>query len=215
MTASTAPLIRVLILDDHPVVRFGIAAIVASQPDMEVIGQASRGREAIEIYREHHPDVTLIDLRLPDISGVQVIRSIRSLNKDAKLMVITTYDGDEDIFQAIRAGAAGYIIKGMSHEILLDGIRQVMSGRHYVPKEIATKLDTRNPMATLSEREHQVLRQEQQGDCQRPGAHRSHCEGLRKRDSCAPGCGRPDASRGGSAQTRTSPFVGVQGKYNQ
>jgi DNA-binding NarL/FixJ family response regulator len=159
MTASTAPLIRVLILDDHPVVRFGIAAIVASQPDMEVIGQASRGREAIEIYREHHPDVTLIDLRLPDISGVQVIRSIRSLNKDAKLMVITTYDGDEDIFQAIRAGAAGYIIKGMSHEILLDGIRQVMSGRHYVPKEIATKLDTRNPMATLSEREHQVLRQ--------------------------------------------------------
>jgi DNA-binding NarL/FixJ family response regulator len=159
MTASTAPLIRVLILDDHPVVRFGIAAIVASQLDMEVIGQASRGREAIEIYREHHPDVTLIDLRLPDISGVQVIRSIRSLNKDAKLMVITTYDGDEDIFQAIRAGAAGYIIKGMSHEILLAGIRQVMSGRHYVPKEIATKLDTRDPMATLSEREHQVLRQ--------------------------------------------------------
>lgn len=159
MTVPTAPLIRVLILDDHPVVRFGIAAIIGSQPDMEVIGQASRGREAIEIYRRHHPDVTLIDLRLPDISGVQVIRSIRSLNKDAKLMVITTYDGDEDIFQAIRAGAAGYIIKGMSHEILLDGIRQVMSGRHYVPKEIATKLDTRDPMATLSEREHQVLRQ--------------------------------------------------------
>jgi DNA-binding NarL/FixJ family response regulator len=163
MTAPTTPLIRVLILDDHPVVRFGIAAIIGSQPDMEVIGQASRGREAIEIYREHHPDVTLIDLRLPDISGVQVIRSIRSLSKDAKLMVITTYDGDEDIFQAIRAGAAGYIIKGMSHEILLDGIRQVMSGRHYVPKEIATKLDTRDPMATLSEREHQVLRQLVQG----------------------------------------------------
>jgi DNA-binding NarL/FixJ family response regulator len=159
MTAQTAPLIRVLILDDHPVVRFGIAAIIGSQPDMEVIGQASRGREAIEIYREHHPDVTLIDLRLPDISGVQVIRSIRSLDHEAKLMVLTTYDGDEDIFQAIRAGAAGYIIKGMSHEILLAGIRQVMSGGHYVPKEIATKLDTRDPMATLSEREHQVLRQ--------------------------------------------------------
>jgi DNA-binding NarL/FixJ family response regulator len=159
MTAPTAPLIRVLILDDHPVVRFGIAAIIGSQPDMEVIGQASRGREAIEIYREHHPDVTLIDLRLPDISGVQVIRSIRSLDHEAKLMVLTTYDGDEDIFQAIRAGAAGYIIKGMSHEILLAGIRQVMSGGHYVPKEIATKLDTRDPMATLSEREHQVLRQ--------------------------------------------------------
>jgi len=107
----TAPSIRVLILDDHPVVRFGIAAIIGSQPDMEVIGQASRGREAIEFYREHHPDVTLIDLRLPDIPGVQVIRSIRSVNKDAKLMVLTTYDGDEDIFQAIRAGAASYIIK--------------------------------------------------------------------------------------------------------
>jgi DNA-binding NarL/FixJ family response regulator len=155
----TAPSIRVLILDDHPVVRFGIAAIIGSQPDMEVIGQASRGREAIEFYREHHPDVTLIDLRLPDIPGVQVIRSIRSVNKDAKLMVLTTYDGDEDIFQAIRAGAASYIIKGMSHEILLAGIRQVMSGRHFVPKEIAAKLDTRDPMATLSEREHQVLRQ--------------------------------------------------------
>ncbi|MDR3722993.1 MAG: response regulator transcription factor [Terracidiphilus sp.] len=159
----TAPSIRVLILDDHPVVRFGIAAIIGSQPDMEVIGQASRGREAIEIYRKHHPDVTLIDLRLPDISGVQVIRSIRSFDKDARLMVITTYDGDEDIFQAIRAGAAGYIIKGMSHEILLDGIRQVMSGRHFVPEEIATKLDTRDPMATLSEREHQVLRHLVQG----------------------------------------------------
>ena len=155
----TAPSIRVLILDDHPVVRFGIAAIIGSQPDMEVIGQASKGREAIALYREHRPDVTLIDLRLPDIPGVQVIRAIRSLNKDAKLMVLTTYDGDEDIFQAIRAGAASYIIKGMSHEILVAGIRQVMSGRNYVPKEIAAKLDTRDPMATLSEREHQVLRQ--------------------------------------------------------
>jgi len=140
------------------VVRFGIASIIASQPDMEVIGQAARGREAIEIYREQHPDVTLIDLRLPDIPGVQVIRAIRSQNKEAKLMVLTTYDGDEDIFQAIRAGAAGYIIKGMSHEILLAGIRRVMTGERYFPKEIATKLDTRDPKGTLSERENQVLR---------------------------------------------------------
>jgi DNA-binding NarL/FixJ family response regulator len=153
-----APSIRVLILDDHPVVRFGIAAIIASQPDMEVIGQASRGHEAIEIYQEHHPDVTLIDLRLPDIPGVQVIRAIRSLNQEARLMVLTTYDGDEDIFQAIRAGAAGYIIKGMSHEILLAGIRRVMNGERYFPKEVASKLDTRDPKGTLSERETQVLR---------------------------------------------------------
>ena len=155
MTASP---IRVLILDDHPVVRYGIAAIIGSQPDMKVIGQASKGSEAIKLYRECHPDITLIDLRLPDIPGVQVIRSIRAMNKDAKLMVLTTYDGDEDIFQAIRAGASGYVIKGMSHEILLAGIRQVMSGHGYVPKEIATKLDTRNPTATLSDREHQVLK---------------------------------------------------------
>lgn len=155
MTSSP---VRVLILDDHPVVRYGLAAIIDSQPDMEVVGQASKGEEAIEIYRQQHPDVTLIDLRLPDISGVQVIRSIRALNQTAKLLVLTTYDGDEDIFQAIRAGAAGYIIKGMSHEVLLTGIRQVMSGRRYVPKEVANKLDTRDPMSELSEREHQVLR---------------------------------------------------------
>lgn len=154
---SSTP-IRVLILDDHPVVRFGIAAIVASQADMEVVGQASKGQEAIDIYRQHHPDITLIDLRLPDIPGVQVIRSIRRLNQDAKLLVLTTYDGDEDIFQAIRAGAAGYIIKGMSHEVLLAGIRQVMSGRRYVPQELASKLEIRNPMSELSERERQVLR---------------------------------------------------------
>ena len=152
-----ASIIRVLILDDHPVVRFGIAGIIASQPDMEVVGQASKGHEAIELYHQQQPDITLVDLRLPDIPGVQVIRAIRAFNKEARLLVLTTYDGDEDIFQAIRAGASGYIIKGMPHEVLLTGIRQVMSGRRYVPKEIASKLDGRDPGSELSEREHQVL----------------------------------------------------------
>ena len=149
--------IRVLIVDDHPIVRMGIAAIVNAQTDMSMVGQAADGDEAVRLFERLTPDVTLMDLRLPGQGGVQAIRAIRMRNPEAKFLVLTTYEGDEDIFQALQAGAVGYLVKGMSHDVLLKGIRQVYEGRQYVPSEIAKRLEERNPMAVLSGREQQVL----------------------------------------------------------
>jgi DNA-binding NarL/FixJ family response regulator len=149
--------VNVLIVDDHPIVRMGIAGIVNSQSDMYVAGQAANGQEAIQLFEQSGPDVTLMDLRLPDMAGAQVIRKIRLRHPDAKFLVLTTYDGDEDIFQALQAGAVGYLVKGMSHEVLLNGLRQVHQGGQYVPSEIAQRLNQRNPQAELSGRERQVL----------------------------------------------------------
>ncbi len=149
--------IRVLVVDDHPIVRLGMTAIIDVQPDMTVVGQASDGEEAIRLFDSLHPDVTLMDLRLPGVGGVQAIRNIRTRHPDAKFLVLTTYEGDEDIFQALQAGAVGYLVKGMAHDVLVKGLRQVYEGRQYVPSEIAQRLNQRNPLAVLSGREQQVL----------------------------------------------------------
>jgi DNA-binding NarL/FixJ family response regulator len=149
--------IRVLVVDDHPIVRLGMTAIIDAQPDMTVVGQASDGEEAIRLFDSLHPDVTLMDLRLPGVGGVQAIRNIRTRHPDAKCLVLTTYEGDEDIFQALQAGAVGYLVKGMAHDVLVQGLRQVYEGRQYVPSEIAQRLNQRNPQAALSGREQQVL----------------------------------------------------------
>ena len=149
--------IRVLVVDDHPIVRLGMTAIIDVQPDMTVVGQASDGEEAIRLFDSLHPDVTLMDLRLPGVGGVQAIRNIRTRHPDAKFLVLTTYEGDEDIFQALQAGAVGYLVKGMAHDVLVKGLRQVYEGRQYVPSEIAQRLKQRNPLAVLSGREQQVL----------------------------------------------------------
>jgi DNA-binding NarL/FixJ family response regulator len=149
--------IRVLVVDDHPIVRLGMTAIIDAQPDMTVVGQASDGEEAIRLFDSLHPDVTLMDLRLPGVGGVQAIRNIRTRHPDAKCLVLTTYEGDEDIFQALQAGAVGYLVKGMAHDVLVKGLRQVYEGRQYVPSEIAQRLKQRNPLAALSGREQQVL----------------------------------------------------------
>ena len=155
--------IRVLVIDDHPIVRLGISAMVNSQPEMTVVGQAATGQDAIRIFHESQPDIVLVDLRLPDMSGVEVIRTLCRSGPGVKFIVLTTYDGDEDIFQALEAGAAGYLIKGMSHEVLLKGLRQVYKGKQYVPTEVSQKLSARNPHAVLSDRERQVLQLIAQG----------------------------------------------------
>ena len=155
--------ISVLIVDDHPIVRLGIAAIVNAQPDMAMVGQATDGQEALTCFDALCPDVTLMDPRLPGIGGVQAIRSIRMRHPDAKFLILTTYEGDEDIFQALQAGAVGYLVKGMPHDVLLKGIRQVFEGRQYIPTEIAERLRERNPQAVLSGREQQVLNHLAQG----------------------------------------------------
>jgi len=149
--------IRILLVDDHPVVRAGLAAIVGSQSDMQIVAQTGSGREAIEIFSQNQPDVILMDLKLPGMSGVDTIRELRQRFGEVKVLVLTTYEGDEDIYQAMRAGAAAYIIKGMRHELLLQGIRRVHAGKIYLPTDISRTVNSRSPDDELSAREREVL----------------------------------------------------------
>jgi len=148
---------QILVVDDHPIMRLGVAAIIDAQPDMHVVAQAGSGEEAVAFFRKHRPDITLMDLRLPGMSGLEAIRSIRQEDSRAKCLVLTTYEGDEDIHQAIVAGAVGYIIKGMSHEMLIDALRRVRSGAHFLPPPVMRSLADRTPNSDLSPREREVL----------------------------------------------------------
>ena len=154
-TQKTA--IRVLVVDDHPVVRLGIATIIDTQPDMTVVAEAGDGDEAITLFRKHRPDLTIMDLRLEKMSGVQCIREIRNESPDARFVVLTTYQGDEDIHQALEAGARGYLIKGMPRQLLLDAIHQVYEGRKFLPPTVTEALANRKPNCDLSHREREVL----------------------------------------------------------
>lgn len=149
--------IRVLVVDDHPIMRLGVAAIINAQPDMQVVGQAGTGQEAIDLFAQHKPDVTLMDLRLPGMSGVDAIRSIRGTHPRARFVVLTTYEGDEDIHQALAAGAQGYLVKGMSHEALVDALRRVHAGSRFLPPPVARSLAARTPNSELTLREREVL----------------------------------------------------------
>ena len=151
------PKIRVLIVDDHPIMRVGIAAIVNAQPDMEVVGQAGTVAEAVTLFHAHHPDLTLMDLRLPDRSGVEAIRLIRAQSPKARVIVLTTYEGDEDIHQALEAGARGYLIKGMPHDALVKALHRVHAGQRFLPQPVSDALSSRIPGSHLSHRELQVL----------------------------------------------------------
>lgn len=157
MMSSAGAKVKVLIVDDHPVVRIGIATIIDTQPDMTVVGEAGSGEEALVLYREYRPDLTVMDLRLEGMSGVACIRRIRSEFPEAQFVVLTTYRGDEDIHQALEAGARGYLIKGMPRQLLLDAVRRVVRGETYLPPTVSETLATRKPDAELSGRERQVL----------------------------------------------------------
>lgn len=149
---------RVLIVDDHPLMRVGIAAIIDGQPRMTTVAQAGSGEEAIQLYEQHLPDITLMDLRLPQLSGVDTIRSIRRLHPQARVVVVTTYEGDEDIHQALEAGAQGYIIKGMPYESLIQALERVHAGGRFLPVPVKRALASRTPDSDLSHRERQVLK---------------------------------------------------------
>ena len=149
--------ITVLVVDDHPLMRVGIIATINAQPDMKVVAQAGTAEEAIRRAREHVPEIALMDLRLPDLGGVEAIRAIRSTNLDIGFVVLTTYEGDEDIHQAFEAGAQGYVIKGMSYDLLLNAIRKVHRGTRFLPPPIASALTGRDPDSNLSARERDVL----------------------------------------------------------
>ena len=150
--------IRVFAVDDHPLLREGIATLVNSQPDMTVAGQAATGREAIQRYGEHRPDVTLMDLRLPDMSGIDVMTAIRADFPDARILVLTTFDGDVEIQRALKAGARGYLLKTMPPTEMVDAIRQVHAGRKRVPPEVAAHVTEHLGEESLTAREVEVLR---------------------------------------------------------
>jgi two-component system, NarL family, response regulator len=150
--------IRVLLAEDHEVVRDGLAAIIDYQSDMTVVGHASNGEEAVERFAELQPDITLMDLRMPGMGGALAIEVIRKKFGDARIIVLTTYDGDENIYRALKAGARGYLLKDSGKDDLLSAIRAVHEGRSYVPPEIATRLVTRTQAgAPLTTREIEVL----------------------------------------------------------
>lgn len=157
MNESRSSVIRVILVDDHPVVRFGLAAIISLQSDMDVVGEAASGEEASTLCASRPADVVLMDLRLPGIGGAEAIRRLHASHPNLRFIVLTTYDGDEDIRKALDAGAAAYLLKGMSHEDVTGAIRKVHAGLRFIPEPVSRKLADRPPHSELSPREIEVL----------------------------------------------------------
>lgn len=155
--AEPAP-IRVLLADDHEVVREGLAAILNRRAaEFRVVAQAADGEQALALWREHRPDVSVLDLRMPRRDGVQTIEAIRAIDAAARIVILTTYDTDEDIYQGLRAGAMGYLLKDAERAELLEAIRAVARGERYLPSPVATRLAAHAPIEALTEREREVL----------------------------------------------------------
>lgn len=150
--------IRVLVADDHFIVRSGLAAVIDCEPDMVVVAQAADGAQAVEFFERFHPDVALLDLRMPVLGGNEAIESIRRHRPDARILVLTAYSGDEDIHRALEAGAKGYVLKSSTGEGLIPAIRSVAAGGQWIPRDVATRLAMRKSFEPLSSREIEVLR---------------------------------------------------------
>jgi DNA-binding NarL/FixJ family response regulator len=149
--------IRILIADDHSVVREGLVSLIKRKSGMVVVAEASNGREAVDLWKERRPDVTLLDLRMPELDGVSAIKEIREMDETAHVIVLTTFDGDEDIYRAIRAGAKAYLLKDTARGALVDCVRRVHAGETYLPPQLAAKLAKRVSGEALSAREIEVL----------------------------------------------------------
>jgi two-component system NarL family response regulator len=175
------PVIRVLIADDHPIVRDGLNAVINDQPDMQVVAEAANGKEAVLLARQHHPDVLLIDLRMPQLSGLEATNAIRAEWPEACIVILTTYDGDEDIYRALQAGAQAYLLKGIPRAQLLETIRVVHAGHKRIPPEVAAKLVERMTASELTRRELEVVQLIVVGQSNKEiGLHLSIAEGTVK-----------------------------------
>jgi DNA-binding NarL/FixJ family response regulator len=160
MTAATAnpsKIIRLLIADDHPIVRDGLAAILDNEPDIDVVAEASNGLEAVELFRQHQPDVVIMDLQMPQMGGVEAIKIIREECSTACIIMLTIYDGDEDIYRGFRAGARAYLLKDTPCDEIIEVIHVVCEGQRYMQSKVGEKLAARIEMPNLSDREYQVL----------------------------------------------------------
>jgi len=155
---AVPPPVRIMIVDDHPVLRIGVSAIIAGQEDMTLVAEATNGREALELFRQVRPDITLMDLQMPDMNGVDAIIAIRDEFPSARIIVLTTFAGDAQALRALKAGAVGYLLKGTVRKDLLDTIRAIHAGRRHIPAEIAQEIAFHAADDALSEREIAVLR---------------------------------------------------------
>lgn len=151
------PAIKVMIVDDHPLVRVGMATVISQQADMTLVAETDNGRQALELYRQHHPDLTLMDMRLHGDSGAQVTSAIVGEFPDARVLMISNYEGDEDIRQALAAGAKGYLFKSIVEDELVDAIREIHAGRSYMPKSVAGRLKEHEVLGQLTRREEEML----------------------------------------------------------
>ena len=213
MTRAEPPRpIRVVIVDDHPVVRFGLGAIIRLQPDMVVAGEAGTGEEACALCTSGAADVVLMDLRLPGLSGVEAIRAIRKTRPDLRFIVLTTYDGDEDIRRALDAGAQAYLLKAMSHDDVTNTIRRVFSGSRVIPEPVSRRLAERPPHSDLSARELEVLRLIARGQSNREIGgdardHRGHGEMARQHHPQPSQRQRPHGGHRGRVAARHPPVA--------
>jgi DNA-binding NarL/FixJ family response regulator len=164
--------IRILTVDDHPILREGIAAILAAEPGFELIGEANNGREAVDQFRAHRPDVTLMDLQMPQMSGIEGIRAIRKEFPDARIIVLTTYSGDAQAVRAFEAGAFGYLLKNMLRKELIETIRIVHAGKKRIPPEVAVEMAEHHTDDLLTDREIEVLKEVAAGNANKVIAER-------------------------------------------
>ncbi len=155
--------IRVLCVDDHPLVRKGIASILANEPDIALVGEADNGRDAVRLFAELQPDVVLMDLRMPALDGVDTTRAILSEFPDARVLALTSYDGDQDIYRALEAGVRGYLLKETAHADVVHAIRTVHAGKRLMPPDVAVRLSEYFPQVALTMRETEVLELVSQG----------------------------------------------------
>ncbi len=163
LTVPVAPPIRLLLIDDHPIVRHGVESLLSTEPDIKVVATASSGEEGVTLYRQHLPDVAVVDLGLPGISGVDTIRILRREFPDARCIVLTTYEGNEDIHQAIKAGAKAYLLKDTFCDDIVEAVRAVHAGKSHIPEAVAGRLAERPDNGVLTARELEVLRRMARG----------------------------------------------------